>query len=113
MIDLCLDTYDVVIEDDISCIMQQIDILFNTSHYEVLGEYGFGTDLEKFVHNLQVSNYEIKTYVEMLIYNNVEMFGHTLDVNVYIAQGTENDIIFVDVSVSDGNKEYSKQYRID
>lgn len=113
MIDLSLDNYGVTVEKDIDCIMQQIDILFNTSPYELFGEMSYGTDFEKFLHDLSVTNTEIESYIEMAIRNNVDLFDYKVSVSVLLAQGTEHDIIFADIVIYNDVDEFSKQYRID
>lgn len=112
MIDFSIDNYNITAQDEVTNIMQQIDILFNTSPYEVIGEASFGTDFEKYIHELKVPNRDIEVAMTSAIRNNVYLFGYNLDVHVYIAQGTVNDIIFADIVIYDDNTEYSKQYRI-
>lgn len=112
MIDFSIDNYNITAQDEVTNIMQQIDILFNTSPYEVIGEASFGTDFEKYIHELKVPNRDIEAAIISAIRNNVYLFGYNLDVHVYIAQGTVNDIIFADIVIYDDKTEYSKQYRI-
>ena len=113
MIDLSLDTNNVVKTSDIDNVLQQIELLFDTSPYEVIGEPNYGSDFEKFLWNLNASNYDIEQYIRTKILTNVEMFGYSLDVEVSILNGTENDIILADITVGRDGTQYAKRYKID
>lgn len=112
MIDLSLDTNTVVKTSDLENVMQQIEILFDTSPFEVIGEPNYGSDFEKFLWNLNASNYDIENYIRSRIQNNVYLLGYTVDVVVNIMEGTENDIILADITISRDGYNYTKTYKI-
>ena len=56
MTDLSLDTQTVTKTSDIENVLQQIELLFDTSPYDVIGEPNYGSDFEKFLWNLNASN---------------------------------------------------------
>lgn len=112
MIDLSLDTNTVVKTTDLENVMQQIEVLFDTAPFEVIGEPSYGSDFEKFLWNLNASNYDIENYIRSMIQNEVNLLGFTADVSVGILEGTENDIILADITISRDGYNYSKTYKI-
>lgn len=112
MIDLSLDTDTVVKTTDLENVIQQIEMLFDTSPFEVIGEPNFGSDFEKFLWNLNSSNYDIENYILSRIQNEVELLGFSVEVTVGIMEGTENDIILADITISRDGNSYAKTYRI-
>lgn len=112
MIDLSLDTDTVVKTTDLDNVIQQIEMLFDTSPFEVIGEPNYGSDFEKFLWNLNSSNYDIENYILSRIQNEVELLGFSVEVSVGIMEGTENDIILADITISRDGNSYAKTYRI-
>ena len=112
MIDLSLDTDTVVKTADLENVIQQIEMLFDTSPFEVIGEPNYGSDFEKFLWNLNSSNYDIENYILSRIQNEVELLGFSVEVTVGIMEGTENDIILADITISRDGNSYAKTYRI-
>ena len=51
---------NIIIQNNIDFILQQIDILLDTNKYEVLGDNDFGSDYDRFLYELNVSNDFIK-----------------------------------------------------
>lgn len=112
MIDLSLDTNTVVKTSDLDNVMQQIEMLFDTSPFELIGEPSYGSDFEKFLWNLNASNYDIENYIRSRIQSSVDLLGFNVDVAVGILEGTENDIILADITISRNGYNYSKTYKI-
>lgn len=112
MVDLSLDNIDVVKTTDLENVIQQIEMLFDTSPFEVIGEPNYGSDFEKFLWNLTASNYDIENYIRSRIQNEVDLLGFTVDVEVNLMEGTENDIILADITISRDGYNYNKTYRI-
>lgn len=96
------DSNGVIITDRIEFLLQEINILFDTSKGEVLGDEEFGTDFEQFIWDLSASNQDISSYVVSSIYNHTTTgsnFNITADTS--ISYGTESDIIIVKISIQD------------
>lgn len=111
MIDFSLDKNVAVKNNDIDLIMQQIDMLFDTTPREVLGYETYGSDYERFLYNLKLSAFAI----EQIVYSDItslNLFNFTPTVKAYILQGTENDIILVDITLSRQGEIYNKSYKI-
>jgi hypothetical protein len=104
---------NIIIQNNIDFILQQIDILLDTNKYEVLGDNDFGSDYDRFLYELNVSNDFIKNYVYNNITSNIDMMDWELSVDVQILAGVKNDIILLELNVFKDDDVYSKVYRID
>lgn len=111
MVDFNLDVGDPVKKNDISLILQQIDILFDTKEKEVLGYEDFGTKYDTYLYDLQVSSDELK-YEVMQDLQSIELFGFTPTVEVYLLQGTEQDIALIDIILTREDENYRRTYKI-
>lgn len=106
------DLYDKPIQnDDISLIMQQIDILFDTKPREVLGSEQFGTNYEKYLFDLQLSNEALKYTVLNDLYS-LDLLGFTPDVEVHLLQGTEHDIALIEINLTRDDEYYQQIYKV-
>lgn len=113
MIDFSRATSTPTIENTAEFVLQQIDILLDTDKGEVLGEPRFGSDYDKFLYELNISNTYIENYIYNNITENVDLMGWELSVHVDLMVGTKTDIILVEISVSKNNDVFSKVYKID
>lgn len=113
MIDFSRVTSTTTIENTAEFVLQQIDILLDTDKGEVLGEPRFGSDYDKFLYELNISNTYIENYIYNNITENVDLMGWELGVRVDLMVGTKTDIILVEISVSKNNDVFSKVYKID
>lgn len=112
MIDFALTTDAPIFEHDVDLVLQQIDMLFDTDYNEVLGDDMYGSDYRKYLYNIRLSNSEIRDYTLSNIHNNVNLCGFSVDVQVDIMLGTQNDIILITVSLSKSGEIYEKTYNI-
>lgn len=99
------------VQSDIDVLLQEIDILFDTYKDEVFGQVGFGTDYERCLYDLQLSNTALEEKVRADL-NSIDLRGYSPAVRVYLLQGTEKDIALIDISLRKENKEYNKTYKI-
>jgi len=111
MIDFNLNEGSPVVNKDISLILQQIDILFDTTPKELLDNTDFGTQYDKFLYKLKLSNESIKQQVLSDLYS-LELFGFQPDVEVYLLQGTEQDIALIDITLTRNDETYHQIYKI-
>ena len=111
MIDFCLDDNSVIINDDVSLIVQQIDILFDTKPRELLGFSDYGTKYDTYLYNLQLSNEFLKRTVLADI-NSLNLFGFRPDVEVHLLQGTEQDIALIEINLIRDEEHYQRIYKI-
>jgi hypothetical protein len=111
MIDFNLDGDYPIKYDEADLILQQVDILFDTTPGEVLGDISYGTNYSTFLYNLQLSNNDIKYTIEQDL-NKLELFNYTYTVDVNILMGSENDIILVNITFTNPENQFNKTYKI-
>ena len=112
MIDFSLTTDAPILEHDVDLVLQQIDMLFDTEYNDVLGDDIYGADYRKYLYNLQASNSSIRDYTYNNIASNVDLQEFSLDVDVNILLGTQNDIILITITLSKTGEIYEKTYNI-
>ncbi len=112
MIDLCNTTDAVVLENDIDLVLQQIEILFDTSPGDVLGDYNFGTRFEDYLFDTSLGNHTVASQISSIIRNNVDLMGWDLTVEVDFLAGSDNDILMFRITVSKEVESYSKIYSV-
>lgn len=105
-------TGTVTLTDEMALIIQQIDIIFDTQEKSVFGEPSFGANFYNYLHDMTVTNEEIRAYVQSLL-SQVHMFDYTYDVTVDLLKGTVNDIILVGITIKDGLNSYKKTYKVE
>ena len=111
MVDFSLEGSLPVVNRDISVILQQIDILFDTFPKEVLGYEEWGTKYEDYLHRLKISNDALRHEVLADI-NSLNLFGFVPQVEVILLEGTEQDIALVDITLTREMESYNRTYRI-
>jgi len=111
MVDFSLKRGSASCKSDIDLILQQIDILFDTTPTEVFGEEEYGTTYDRYLHQLKISNEALKQEV-LSDLGNIQLFGYMPTVDVYLLQGTEDDIALIDIHLSRDDETYNKTYKI-
>lgn len=104
-------TDDVVISNDLMCVLQQIDLLFDTSPGDVLGDPNFGTDYDRYVYSLSHGNGDLET----VVFNDLQKLslrGFKPSVVVRLIEGTVRDIALIDITLTDGYEDFNKTYVI-
>lgn len=110
MIDFSLDSKPIK-NDDVDLLLQQIDILFDTTPGQVLGEDEYGTEYDRYLYDLKLSNNAIKVQV-MNDLNELDLMGYIPDVEVYMLQGTEQDICLINITLTRELSTIKKTYKI-
>lgn len=100
-----------LITNDVEIILQQIDLLFDTSPREILGDVTFGTEYDRYLYDLKVSNESLKSRIYSDL-SSIDMMGFTPTVEVYMFQGTERDIALIDIELTKDYNTYRKTYKI-
>lgn len=104
---------EAIITSDIDNLLQSINILFETSYDELVGNITFGTDYGQYLYDLRADGDSITQQVLKDLYT-LDLKGFTPEVQTYILQGTEQDIILIEINLIDTNKQekYTKVYTI-
>lgn len=114
MIDFSLSnklTDDIVISNNLICVLQQIDLLFDTDIDDVLGDSSFGTNYDKYLYTLGISNSALETKISNDL-NKIDLCGFVPSVNVKIVEGTQRDIAFINITLTGDYEDYEKTYVI-
>ena len=100
-----------VINAEVDLLIQQIDLLFDTTPTEVLGSEEFGTQYDKYLYNVKLSAENLKTIISSDIAQ-LYLMGWNYDVEVYLLQGTEQDIALIQITFKKGIETVQKTYKI-
>lgn len=111
MIDFNLKQGNPICKSEVDLIYQQMDLLFGTVSREVLGAETFGTQYDDYLYNLQISEEGLKQVVLSDV-RSLELFGFTPSVEVYLLQGTEQDIALIEITLTKYEETYKKTYKI-
>lgn len=111
MVDFSLDKQKAIKNSDIELILQQIDILFDTSPKEILGQEDFGTQYDTYLYRLNMSNEGIRSQVLKDLYS-IDLFGFQPNVEVLMLQGTERDIALIKIVLTREQESYEQIYKI-
>ena len=112
MIDFNLKPGQPTINDDIDCLRQQIDILFDTTPGDLFGDIEYGTDYEKLLYELKLSADQLSSKMSQDL-SKLDLLGFRYHVESRLMQGTERDIALIEVDLQRGGIEDSKIYRIE
>ena len=111
MNDFSLNTSYGSLKDEVLLIIQQLDILCDTNQGDVLGDENFGTQYDKYLHNLKISNEGLRHEVISDL-STLELFGWVPEVEVYLLQGSQQDIALINIKLYKEDKIYEKTYKI-
>lgn len=96
---------------DIDLILQQIDLLFDTSPREVFGSVDYGTKYDEYLYRLKLSNESIREQVLSDLYS-IQLFDFVPTVEVHLLEGTEQDIALIEIVLTRETETYNRVYRI-
>lgn len=101
----------IIVENDLEFVLHQIDLLFNTDVNEVLGDPTYGTNYDRYLYTLDLSNYAIEQKIQSDL-QKLDLRGFSTHVSVHIVEGTIRDIAFIDITISGNYGELVKSYII-
>lgn len=104
-------TDELVISNDLICVLQQIDLLFNTDIDDVLGDSSFGTNYDKYLYTLGIGNASLEHKIMNDLYK-LDLCGFKPSVTVKIVEGTQRDIAFIDITLTGDYEKFNKTYII-
>jgi len=94
-------TDKTVVENELDLFIQEIDVLFSTSKFDVLGDPGFGTNIEDILWKTNISASKIEQELSDAVRNSCfmnEFFEWKIKVN--IIRGQLRDIAVIDVKIT-------------
>lgn len=97
--------YELEEEDDLERFIQAVDMILTTKKGEILGEPGFGSNLEEYLWNFKVGSNQIKSNIISQIETYCSEFSSNIpyDIAVNFIKGDIYDSIIVDLEI-DGTK---------
>lgn len=113
MIDFCLTDKGgkSTINQEVDLLLQQVDILFDTTPTEVLGIEEFGTKYDSYLYDVRLSASNLESIVRNDL-SKLNTMGWRYDVKVYLLQGTEQDIAIINIIFTKGRETFQKTYKI-
>ena len=112
MIDFNLNEGAPTLTSDMALVLQQIDLLFDTYPGEVIGDDEYGTTHDDNLNQLNLSNAELRDEIINDISEYVDLMSCSFDVQVYILDGTERDILLINIDLQRDEEVASKSYKI-
>ena len=77
----------------------------------MLGDENFGTNYDKYLYDTRLSADNLKTIVEQDL-RELNLMGWKYDVEVYLLQGTQEDIAIINITFTKGIETVQKTYKI-
>lgn len=105
-------TDNVIISNDLMYVSQQIDMLFNTSLGDVLGDEFFGSNYGDYVYSIDFGNGDIEQKIKNDL-GTLDLCGITPEVVVRLIEGTERDIALVEIILDESMPNLNKIYVIE
>ena len=113
MIDFCLYKQggSCTLNQEVDLLLQQVDILFDTTPTEVFGDELFGTKYDSYLYDVRLSAENLKSIVERDL-SEINLMGWSYEVEVHLLQGTEQDIAIINIQFTKGIESIQKTYKI-
>lgn len=112
MIDFNLHEGAETISDPADYVLQQIEILFDTTPGDLLGDTSYGTNYAHYLYELKLSEDQLQEVVLSDLYN-IDLCGYEPLVEVYLTQGTERDIALINMTLqAPSGAQVNKTYKI-
>jgi len=94
------DPTSVDIEDEVQQLITQIETILFTNKQEVLGQPGFGVNLEDLIYSFNFNEYEIKRTIN----NQLDIFcplasKYAVDVDVDFSRGEYRDVAVISIVI--------------
>lgn len=100
ILDLAIDG-NVFIDNIVDAALQEIDLIFNTTNTELIGNPSFGTNFEVFLWQLTPSPMALENYIREKLNDTYFCKDLNVDVNVEIVEGKYRLIYYVKITLKD------------
>jgi hypothetical protein len=89
---------------EIEQILQRIRVILGTNKGDVLGDFGFGCDIKKYIFSMDVNVDEIQDYIQLQIlkYANIDTSKYDIAIKVSYGQDhyNKNDYALIDIYIN-------------
>lgn len=102
-----------VLNTDEEYVVQQIDMLFNTDTESVLGDLSYGTNYDRYIYGVGVSNTALESKI-LGDLRRLDLRQFDPSVSVTFIEGTVRDIALIDITLTDdtGYEVFNKTFMI-
>lgn len=102
-----------ILNSDADYVVQQIDLLFNTDTESVLGDLTYGTNYDRYIYGVGVSNSALESKI-LGDLRRLDLMYFDPSVTVTFMEGTVRDIALIDISLTDetGYEVFNKTFMI-
>ena len=100
VLDFALDG-SIFIDNVVDAALQEIDIIFNTTNTELIGNSTFGTNFEMFLWQLTPSPASLKSYISDKLTDTYWCQYLNVEVNVEVVPGEVRNIYYVQIILKD------------
>lgn len=111
MVDFNLDNGAPIKSGDVALILQQIDLLFDTTPKEVFGSEEYGTKYDEYLYKLDISTEALK-YAVLSDIQSLNLFDFIPSIDIHLLHGTEQDIALIEITLERESESYQKVYKI-
>jgi hypothetical protein len=100
-----------ILSNELELLIQQVDMMFNTDKYAVLGDMDYGTNYDQYLYTTGISNSALESKI-LFDLNRLNLFGFKPSVHVMLLEGSYRDIALIDITFTGEYETYNKTYRI-
>lgn len=87
-----------IVNTDEEYVIQQIDLLFNTDKESVLGDISYGTNYDRYLYTVGISNSALESKI-MGDLQQLDLRSYEPSVSVQLIEGTVRDIALIDITL--------------
>lgn len=101
----------VLLDNSLDCAIQELDMLFNTTNTELIGNAAFGTNFEQFLWEIAPSTEELEKYIYEKIGKTYFLSQYDVGVSIRTELGTTRDIYYVEISLKTNSDDEEIQHK--
>ena len=103
-LDLALDNR-ILLNDPLDCAIQELDMLFNTTNTELIGNPDYGTGFEQFLWEIAPSIEELKKYIYKKINSTYFIPRFKPEINIHTEPGELREIYYVEIQLNTNSED--------
>lgn len=101
-LDLSLDNR-IFLDTELDCAIQELDMLFNTTNTELIGNTDYGSNFEQFLWQVTDATESLRDYVYERLKHTYFVSKFDTTVNIRTEAGTTREIYYVEISFNNLN----------
>ena len=102
-----------ILNTEVDYVVQQTDLLFNTDTESVIGDLTYGTNYDRYIYGVGVSNTALESKI-LGDLRRLDLGQYDPSVSVSFIEGTIRDIALIDITLTDetGYEVFNKTFMI-